>query len=227
MFKWLLIALLVIIAAVGGVLVWLCASPGVPPQVTVTRPEEMDESPNVTVFVHQSGVNNLLQAIFPIEGEGHVLRWPASIRYSWRVENPHVEMTDEGPIFSADARLHIMGSQHSVKAEAQAGIRYDSVAQKLYMVLHQLRARTHVKILGISIDRLKLVPSDLDVLLLPHLPLYVPFVVKKPKDVREKVGFSIVGHTIRFEKGRAVVDFAVRFNELSQGVDTTRRAQSK
>lgn len=228
MFKWLLIVLLAIIVALGGVLVWLCARTGAPPQMTVTRPEEMAESTNVTVFVQQSAVNNMLQAIFPIEGEGHLLFKPVSIPYGWRVEDAHVEMTAEGPIFSAEVRLHILGSTHVVKADAQAGIRYDSVAQELYMELHHLQAHTHVKVLGTSLDRLNLEPSDLDVRLLRHLPLFTPFAVKKPKDVREEVGFSIVGHKIRFEEGRAVVDLAVRFAELSRGVeDTTRRAQSK
>ncbi len=228
MFKWLVIVLLVIIAALGGVLVWLCTRAGTPPQVTVTSPQGMAESPNVTVFVHQSAVNNMLQAMFPFEGEGHLLRKPVSIPYSWRVEHPHVEMTADGPIFSAEARVHILGSTHIVKAEGQGGIRYDSVAQILYMELHQLQAHTDAKVLGIPLSRLNLAPPDLDVLLLRHLPLFAPFAVKKPKDVREEVGFSIVGHKIRFEKGRAVVDFAVRFHELSQGVqDTARRAQSK
>ena len=228
MFKWLLIVLLVIIAVLGGVLVWLCAGTGTPLQVTVTKPEEMDESPNVTVYVRQSAVNNLLQAIFPIEGEGQLLRKPVSIPYSWRVEHPHVEMTAEGPIFSAEAVVHILGSTHNVKAEGQAGIRYDSLAQELYMELHQLQTHTDAKVLGIPLDRLNLVSPDLDVRLLRHLPLFTPFIVKKPKQVREEVGFSIVGHKIRFEKQRAVVDFAVRFDELSQGVqDTARRAQSK
>jgi len=124
--------------------------------------------------------------------------------------------------------VHILGSTHIVKAEGQGGIRYDSVAQTLYMELHQLRARTDAKVLGIPLDRLNLVPPDLDVLLLRHLPLFTPFAVKKANNVREEVGFSIVGHKIRFEKGRAVVDFAVRFRELSQGVqDTARTPQRK
>jgi hypothetical protein len=228
MFKWLLIVLLAIIVALGGVLVWLCARAGAPPQVTVTSPQEMAESPNVTVFVHQSAANNMLQAIFPIEGEGHLLRKPVSIPYSWRVEHPHVEMTDEGPVFTAEARVHILGRTHTVKAEGQAGIRYDSVAQELYMELRQLQTHSEVKVLGIRLDRLHLAPSDMDVRLLRHLPLFTPFAVKKPKGVRDKVEFSIVEHQIRFEKQRAVVDFAVRFHKLSQGVqDTTRQAQSE
>jgi hypothetical protein len=222
MFKWLLIALLAIIATLGGALVWLCARAAPPPHATVTTSQEMAESPNVTVFVHQSAVNNLLQAIFPIDGEGHLLGKPVSIPYRWRIEHPHVEMLAEGPIFSAEAQLHILGNTHHVKAEGQADIRYDSVGQILYMELHELQARTDIKVLGISLDRLNLAPSDLDILLLRKLPLFTHFAVKKPKDVQEDVGFSIVEHKIQFEKKRVVVDFTVRFRELSQGVpDTT------
>jgi hypothetical protein len=227
-FKWLLIVLLAIIAALGGVLVWLCARSGAPPQVTITTPQEMAESPNVTVFVYQSAVNNMLQAIFPFEGEGRLLRKPVSIPYSWRVEHTHVEMTAEGPILSADVRVHILGRTHAVKAEGQAGIRYDSLAQILYLELHRLHARTDERVLGVPLSRLNLAPPNLDVIIMHNLPLFTPFKVYKPMDVQEKVGFSVVGHKIQFEKQRVEVDFAVRFHELWQGVvDTTRRAQSK
>jgi hypothetical protein len=220
MFKGLLIGLLVIIAVLGGVLVWLALRPGPPPHVTVTSSPETVESPNVTVTVHQSAVNSLLQAIFPIEGEGKLLRKPIAIPYRWTVEHPHVELTAEGPVFTAEAHIEILGRTETVMAEAQAGVRYDSVAQELYMELHQLQAHTDAKVLGIPLDRLNLAPTDMDVRLLSHLPLLTHFVVKKPQQVREDVGFSIVGHSIHFEKQRVIVDFAVRFRELSQGVQT-------
>jgi hypothetical protein len=227
MFKWILVVLLSIIAVLCGVLIWLCARSGNPPRVTMTGPPEREESSNVTVFVHQSAVNNLLKAMFPFDGEGKLLHKPASIPYTWRIENPHVEMAADGPIFSADAQIHILGSTHSVKADGQAGIRYDSVAQELYMELHGLQAHSDEKILGIPLNKLNLAPSDMDVRLLSHLPLFTHFAVKKPKHVREDVEFAIVSHNIRFEKKQAIVNFVVRFKELAQGEDTTRQAKQK
>ncbi|HEY3293961.1 MAG TPA: hypothetical protein VGL38_00830 [bacterium] len=228
MFKWLLIILLVIIAALGGTLVWLYARSAAPPAVAKTSPQEMGEGPNVTVYVHQSAVNNLLQAIFPIEGAGEVMHKPISLPYSWKVENPHVEMTADGPIFTADAQVHILGKTHVVQARGKGAIRYDSLAKELYMDLHQLEAHTDAKVLGIPLDRLNLAPSDMNVRLLSHLPLFTHFSVKKPLDVREDVEFSIISHRVRFEKQQAVVDFAVRFHELSQGAgDPAKQGQSK
>jgi len=87
MFKWLLIALLVIIAALGGVLVWLCLPTAAPPQVTVTNQQEMAGSPNVTVYVHQSAVNDMLQAMFPFEGKGifHANRFRSPTAGGWKI----------------------------------------------------------------------------------------------------------------------------------------------
>jgi uncharacterized protein YpmS len=228
MFKWLLIALLAIIVLLLGTLVWQCVRSGPSPRGTVIYSQEMADSPNVTVIVHQSAVNNMLQAIFPIEGEGRLLRKPVSISYDWRVENPHVEMASEGPIFSANATVHILGQTYKAAAVGKTGIRYDSLEQILYMELHELQVHSDAKVLGIPLEKLNLAPSDIEVLLLRKLPLLTHFAVKKPKNVHEDVEFSIVSHKIRFEKKQAVVDFVVQFNELSQGIqDTTRRAQPK
>jgi hypothetical protein len=226
MYKWIVLGLLVIIAASGGALLWLCARSSVPPHAKAMVDPEMDESPNVTVYVHQSAVNNMLKAMFPFKGEGQLLRKPLAIPYQWRIDNPHVDMTVDGPVFSAEARIDILGGTYHVKADGQAGIRYDSLAQELFMELHELQAHSDDKVLGVPLTKLNLAPSDMDVRLLSHLPLFTHFAVKKPRNIRDNVQFAIVDHQVRFEKNRAVVNFAVRFKELSpEEHDSTRQAK--
>jgi hypothetical protein len=217
MFKWLLIILLLIIAVLGGAFVWLYSRAAVPVPQNMPRPvEQMRTEPNVTVIVHQSAVNDMLAAIFPIEGQGKMGMKPLLISYTWRVLNPRVEMTPEGATLSVEAQLHVLGKTHSFTAQGSGTVRYDSTERELYMDLKELRANTSEKILGIPLDRLNLAPSNLSVRLLSHLPLLTDFKVKKPNDVREEVQFAIVGHRVHFEKQRAIVDFAVRFKEESQ-----------
>lgn len=232
MLKWLLVVLIILVAmavVLGGIVVWKLGRPE-PPRTTVPPASEMKSGPNVTVYVHQSAINDMLAAMFPFEGEGKLLKRPLSIPYSWKVEKPHVEITADGPVFSATARVHVLGKTHEIAAEANAEVRYDSTAQELYMDLHEVQAHTEMKVLGISLRKLNLAPSDLDVRLLRHLPLLTHFKVKKPLGVREDVRFAIVGHRIRYEKGRVVVDFIVDFKELSQWkeeADSSRGSEGK
>ena len=229
MFKWLLIVLLVIIAGLLGSLIWIIGrTTPLPPPTVISAPAEMSETPNVTVHVHQSAINDMLAAMFPYEGKGELMHKPISIPYSWKVEKPHVELTVDGPVMSAEARVHIMGASHTVSAQGRAEVRYDSTEQTLYLDLHEIRTHTDAKILGIPLDKLNLAPPALSVGVLGHLPLLANFIVKKPNVVREGVRFSIVGHRIQYEKGQVRVDFAVRFKEMSEGVGaSTQKTQGK
>jgi hypothetical protein len=228
----LLIIVIVLLAAlllVGGVLVWLYSRPASPPTVAVPPPvETLTGEPNTTVIVQQSAVNGLLAAVFPIEGEGTLLRKPIEIAYNWKLTDARVEFQPGSAIFYANARVHILGKTHEISAQGQAEIRYDSLAQEMYLDIHEIQAHTDAKVLGIPLDKLNLGPKEADVRLLRHLPLVVPFKVKKPQGVREEVQFAVAGHLVRFERGHAVVDLKLRFMRLSEGVETENvKPQSK
>jgi len=216
-FKWLLIILLVIIAGLGGAVVWIFGRTPVPETKYIPSPaSQMTTEPNVTVIISQSGVNDMLAAIFPIRGEGAngtVLRIP----YSWSIQNPHVDMEPEGPTFSAEAQLRILGRTIAATAQGTADIRYDSTSNDLYMDVHEIKAHTDAKILGIPLERFNLAPEWVNVGLLRHLPLGADFIVKKPEGLRENVELSVAGYKIHFEKHQAIIEMTVCFKELSQG----------
>jgi hypothetical protein len=221
MYKGLLIALtvlLTVLIVLVGMVIWFLVPPT--PQKAVFVPpsvEALTES-NVTVTVHQSAINDMLMAMFPIEGEGRLGKAPLSISYTWRLEKPHVELTDSGAVISAEADLRILGKSYHVAAQGKADIRYDSTTQELYMDVQDMAAHTDGKVLGIPLVGLHLSPTVIHVRILRQLPLFTQFKVKKPQDVREEVRFSVAGYRIRYEKQRAIVDLNVKFKELSQRV---------
>jgi hypothetical protein len=220
MTKWLLIILIVLMAVVamlGGALVWICTRTQPSPPLTVSPPPEMTTEPNATVIIHQSAINDLLAATFPIQGEGLLGKPPLAVPYGWKLEKPQVELTEAGPLFNGMARVSVLNKGYEFASQGRGVIRYDSVARELFLDFPEFKVHTDATILGIPLAGLKLAPTSLHVRLLKNLPLSLQFEVKKPQNVREAVQGSIAAYTIRYEKERAIVDATVKFKEVSQG----------
>ena len=233
MVKGLLIAIIIllgILAVLAGIVVWIISSAGSNQPVFLPQTLETPGETNTTVTIHQSAINDMLAAIFPIEGEGQLGNKPLSLPYRWRLEKPHVELDESGPVISVDADIRVLGKSYPVQAQGRAVIRYDSTDQDLYMDVHDIQAQTNMKVLGIPLAGLHLAPSVIHVRLLRNLPLFTHFKVKKPQEVREEVRFSVAGYRVRYEKQKAIADLNLKFRESSQKtqiVDSSGHSQGK
>ena len=215
---WSLSLLLLLLAAGSG-----CKKdqPPVPPPAEIpARSEPAPRSPgdslrpNLSLTIYEDAINDLLQAVGPLDRSGHVGPKTGLTSYSLDVPPPVVEIRRDSAFLRTDVTVKALGTQYTTPAIGQAQVEYDPAKDELYLAIGKLTVDIHMKALGVAI---KLDRVDVSgffaprIKLLGKLPLATDFDVKKPQTGKEPVRFAVTRHRITYLPGRVVLDMVVDF----------------
>lgn len=139
-------------------------------------------STNLSVVLHQSALNDLLEATGSLKGEGPLLFNSKVATFAWKAEQLRVQITDSGAIFTANVFVRGIGMNYQSPAQGAGTVEYDLDKEQIDLVLSDVPFDFRFKILG---KRIKIATLNIANLVGPrigilgNLPLHADFTVKK------------------------------------------------
>ncbi len=169
--------------------------------------------PNLSAVIHESLLNDLLEATGYLKGEGPLLFKSKSSNFKWKAEQLHVQITDSGAIFTANIFVHWIGMNYQAPVQGTGIVEYDYDKEQINLVLNDVPFDFRFKILGKRIKILTMNVADVigpKIGILGDIPLQLDFDVKK-LDGKKPLRLTVVHHIVRYVPGQVIVDFEVDF----------------
>ncbi|MBL0062058.1 MAG: hypothetical protein IPP40_11430 [bacterium] len=183
--------------------------------------------PNLSAVIHESLLNDLLEATGYLKGEGPLLFKSKSSNFAWKAEQLHVQITDSGAVFTANVFVHWLGMNYQAPVQGTGIVAYDYDKEQINLVLKDVPFDFRFKILGKRIKILTMNVADVigpTIGILGDIPLQLDFDVKK-LDGKKPLKLTVKHHSVRYEPERVIVDFEVDFSENGE-IGTNNQADS-
>lgn len=181
-------------------------------------PDTTGPATNLSVVVHQATLNDLLESIGDLKGEGSLLFKSKLTHVEWNATEPHVQINDSGAVLVATVNVRGIGLATQSVVQGNATVEYNVEKKQIEVVLQEVPFTLRLKVFG---KRIKLITLDIANLVGPrigvlgNLPLYADFKVKKLES-RKPIRFNILRHVISYAPERITIDFEVDFLEKTE-----------